>query len=160
MARVDAAGDGSGHATIFELVEAAARGGKDEDGQACVADDEHFHLAAEAGGVPFVVFAVHRELRHSGAKVVESARQTCTGGSKDSGRVRRLENRWFLDTVTASGQGSGVRDQGSGVRDQGSGIRWLRKSDSTDGNDRGIYRIESGATNEYGGQRRIEGAGR
>ena len=52
--------DGVDHAAVFKLEEAAAGGGKDEGGQACVAEDEHLHVAPEGWGEPFVVFAFHR----------------------------------------------------------------------------------------------------
>ena len=52
--------DGVDHAAVFELEEAAAGGGKDEGGEACVPEDEQFHVAPEGGGRPFVVFAFHR----------------------------------------------------------------------------------------------------
>ncbi len=62
VAAVDLAGDGADHVAIFELVEAAAGGGKDENRHARVAEDEQFHVAAEAAGIPLVIFAVHAGL--------------------------------------------------------------------------------------------------
>jgi hypothetical protein len=44
---------------IFEFEEASTRGGKHEDRQTGVAEDEQFHVAVEAAGMPFVVFAIH-----------------------------------------------------------------------------------------------------
>ena len=49
--------DGVNHATVFELEEAAAGGGKDDRGNAGVAEGEEFHLAAERRGEPFLIFA-------------------------------------------------------------------------------------------------------
>ena len=56
---LDAAGDSADHAAIFELVVAAAGSGKDENGKSGMAEDEQFHVAAEAAGIPLVVLAVH-----------------------------------------------------------------------------------------------------
>ena len=56
---LNASRDSADHAAVFKLVEAAARGGKDDDRQSGVAEDEQFHVAAEAAGIPLVVLAVH-----------------------------------------------------------------------------------------------------
>ena len=47
------------HAAVFKLKEAAAGAWKNEDGKACVSEDEQLHVAPEGGGRPFVVFAFH-----------------------------------------------------------------------------------------------------
>jgi predicted alpha/beta superfamily hydrolase len=52
--------DGVDHATIFELKEAPAGGGKDKSGRTTVAEDEQLHIAPEGRRRPFVVFAFHR----------------------------------------------------------------------------------------------------
>ena len=51
---------------VFKLVEAAAGGGKDQHRQARVAEDEQFHVAAEAGGIPLVILTVHVASARSG----------------------------------------------------------------------------------------------
>jgi hypothetical protein len=50
--------DSVNHAMIFELKEAAARSGKNERWEACVAEGEQLHLAAEQGGEPSLIFAL------------------------------------------------------------------------------------------------------
>ena len=59
VASFDAAADGADHVAVFELVEAAARCGKDQHRQTRVAKDEQFHVAAEAAGIPLVILTVH-----------------------------------------------------------------------------------------------------
>src|SRR5579863_5354755 len=59
FAMLDATGDSTDHAAIFELVVAAAGGGKDQNGKPGMSEDEHFHVASEAAGKPLVVLAVH-----------------------------------------------------------------------------------------------------
>jgi hypothetical protein len=49
--------DGVDHATVFELEEATARGGKDDHRNAGVAEGEELHLAAERRREPFLIFA-------------------------------------------------------------------------------------------------------
>ena len=49
--------DGVDHAAVFELEEAAAGGGKDNRGDAGVAEGEELHLAAQRRGEPFLIFA-------------------------------------------------------------------------------------------------------
>ena len=59
FAALNAFTDSADHVSIFELEEAAAGSGKDEDGQASMAEDEEFHVAVEPVGIPLVVLAVH-----------------------------------------------------------------------------------------------------
>ena len=40
---------GTDHLAVFKLVEAAAGGGEDDGGIACVSEDEQFHVASEGG---------------------------------------------------------------------------------------------------------------
>ncbi len=56
---LNAARDSADHVAIFELVVAAAGGRKDENGKSGMAEDEQFHVATEAAGIPLVVLAVH-----------------------------------------------------------------------------------------------------
>ena len=94
VAAIDAAGEGADHAAVFKLVEAPAGGGKDEDRQAGVAEDEQFHVAAEARGIPLMVFTVHGYLK---VGLPANSLPTC------SVPFHLLEKRGFLDTVTATG---------------------------------------------------------
>ena len=52
--------NGVDHPAIFKLEEASAGGRKDQSGQACMTEDEQFHVAPEGWGGPSVVFAFHR----------------------------------------------------------------------------------------------------
>jgi hypothetical protein len=51
--------DRADHALIFEFVKAAARGGKDQNREPGVPEDQQFHIAPQARGMPLVVLAVH-----------------------------------------------------------------------------------------------------
>ena len=59
VAGVDTVPDRADHAAVFELVETSAGGGKDHNRQTRVAKDQQLHVAAEAAGIPLVIFAVH-----------------------------------------------------------------------------------------------------
>ena len=61
---------------VLELVEAAAGGRKHQDRQARMAKDQHFHVAAEARGIPLVILAIHT-FNCSGMVV----REKCNRGS-------------------------------------------------------------------------------
>src|SRR5208282_1518939 len=95
VAAVDLAGDSADHVAVFKLVEASSRGGEDENRHAFVAEDEEFHVAAEAAGIPLVIFAVHGSPGRCNSP--PRGRRPVLGGPG------QLENGGFLDTVTAAG---------------------------------------------------------
>jgi hypothetical protein len=59
VAGVDFGREGADHAVVFEFEEAAAGRGKDEDGQASVAEGKQFHVAVNPMAVPIVIIAAH-----------------------------------------------------------------------------------------------------
>ena len=58
LAVVDLVGDAAGQAAVFKFEKAPAGRGKNEDGHAGVAEDQQFHVAAQAMGIPLVILAI------------------------------------------------------------------------------------------------------
>ncbi len=59
FAVIDLVSDSADHPAIFEFVEATLRRGKDNYRQTGVPVDQQFHIAAQPGRVPLVIFAMH-----------------------------------------------------------------------------------------------------
>ena len=66
-----------------------------------MAEDEQFHIAAEAAGIPLVIFAVHVGLLSLWVGAIRHPKDE----DLSLGTPGKLENGGFLDTVTAAGLG-------------------------------------------------------
>ena len=101
--------DGADHAAVFKLVEAAAGGGEDHDRQTGVAEDEQFHVPAEARGIPLVILAIHcfpcfgRVPVTHPERLADPSWPTLLERQREGIERGPLENCCVLDTLTFTG---------------------------------------------------------